>query len=165
MLVVVMATLTPSERDVQDEEGHWYSIRVLPYRSIDNKIDGAVMAFIDIDARRPLENELQKRAAEFQRVCAMKDEFLALLSHELRTPLSAMLGWAPLLLRKARPRSVRTSTAVPSRFVTWPKRRSRPSDPPRAPRASISPRGHRNHPRRRSPHRGQRTVLSENRPW
>jgi two-component system CheB/CheR fusion protein len=97
VLLGVIGTLTPWEHDIQDQDGHWYSVRVLPYRSIDDKIDGAVMAFIDVDARRQLENELQKRAEEFERVSAMKDEFLALLSHELRTPLSAMLGWARLL--------------------------------------------------------------------
>jgi two-component system CheB/CheR fusion protein len=97
VLLGVIGTLTPWERDVQDQDGHWYSVRALPYRSIDNKIDGAVMAFIDVDARRQLETEMQKRADEFERVGAMKDEFLALLSHELRTPLSAMLGWARLL--------------------------------------------------------------------
>ena len=77
----VIGTLTPWEHDVQDQDGHWYSVRALPYRSLDNTIDGAVMAFIDVDARRQLENEMQKRADEFQRVSAMKDEFLALLSH------------------------------------------------------------------------------------
>jgi two-component system, chemotaxis family, CheB/CheR fusion protein len=97
VLLGVIGTLTPWERDVQDQGGHWYSVRALPYRSIDNKIDGAVMAFIDVDARRQLENEMQKRADEFERVSTMKDEFLALLSHELRTPLSAMFGWARLL--------------------------------------------------------------------
>jgi two-component system, chemotaxis family, CheB/CheR fusion protein len=97
VLLGVIETLTPWERDVQDEDGHWYSVRALPYRSIDSTIDGAVMAFIDVDARRQLENELHKRADEFERVSAMKDEFLALLSHELRTPLSAMFGWARLL--------------------------------------------------------------------
>jgi two-component system CheB/CheR fusion protein len=97
VLLGVIGTLTPWEHDVQDQDGHWYSVRALPYRSIDNTIDGAVMAFIDVDARRQLENEMHKRADEFERVSAMKDEFLALLSHELRTPLSAMFGWARLL--------------------------------------------------------------------
>jgi two-component system, chemotaxis family, CheB/CheR fusion protein len=93
----VMGTLAPWEREVQDQDGHWFSVRVLPYRGINNEIDGAVMAFIDIDARRQLEREVQRRADEFERVNAMKDEFLGLLSHELRTPLSAMLGWVRLL--------------------------------------------------------------------
>jgi two-component system CheB/CheR fusion protein len=97
LLLGVIGTLTPWEGDVQDQDGHWYSVRVQPYRSLDDKIDGAVMAFIDVDARRQLEIEIQTRADEFERVSTMKDEFLALLSHELRTPLTAMLGWTRLL--------------------------------------------------------------------
>ena len=97
VLLGVIGTLTPWEGDVQDQDGHWYAVRILPYRSLDDKIDGAVMAFIDVDARRQLEDGMQKRADEFEHVSTMKDEFLAMLSHELRTPLSAMLGWARLL--------------------------------------------------------------------
>ena len=97
ILLGVIETLTPWEGDVQDHDDRWYAVRVLPYRSIDNIIDGAVMVFIDVDARRQLENEMHKRADEFERISGMKDEFLALLSHELRTPLTAMLGWARLI--------------------------------------------------------------------
>jgi two-component system, chemotaxis family, CheB/CheR fusion protein len=111
VLLGVIGTLTPWQRDVPDEEGHWYSVRVLPYRSIDNKIDGAVMAFIDVDARRQLENAVRRRSDEFERVSGMKDDFLALLSHELRTPLSAMLGWARLL-RSGRLDADRSTHAV-----------------------------------------------------
>jgi signal transduction histidine kinase/CheY-like chemotaxis protein len=100
VLLDVMATLTSWERDLQDQDGHWYSVRVLPYRTLDNTIDGTVMAFIDVDAHRKLEAETQKRADELERVGGMKDDFLALLSHELRTPLSVMLGWARLLHSK-----------------------------------------------------------------
>jgi two-component system CheB/CheR fusion protein len=107
----VMETLAPWERDVQDQDGHWYSVRVLPYRSIDDKIDGAVMAFIDIDARRQLENEVQKRSEEFERVSSMKDDFLAVLSHELRTPLTAMMGWTRLI-RSGKLDSVRFAHAI-----------------------------------------------------
>ncbi len=37
-------------RDVQDRDGHWYSLRVRPYRTIENKIEGAVITLLDIDA-------------------------------------------------------------------------------------------------------------------
>lgn len=37
------------ERDVQDHEGRWYSLRIQPYRTTKNRIDGAVLCLIDID--------------------------------------------------------------------------------------------------------------------
>ena len=40
------------ERDVQDREGRWYSMRIRPYRTTDNKIDGAVILLVDIDRIR-----------------------------------------------------------------------------------------------------------------
>jgi len=119
----VIGTLTPWEADVQAQDGHWYAVRVLPYRGIDNEVDGAVMAFIDIEARRQLEHEMQKRADEFEHVSAMKDEFLALLSHELRTPLSAMLGWTRLL-RSGKLDAERSARAVETieRNIVWQAR-------------------------------------------
>ena len=35
--------------EVQNSQNHWLSVRIHPYRTADNKIDGAVIAFIDID--------------------------------------------------------------------------------------------------------------------
>ena len=37
------------EREVQDRSGHWYSLRVRPYRTSDNQMDGAVLILVDID--------------------------------------------------------------------------------------------------------------------
>ncbi len=45
----VADTLTPDEREVQDQEGRWYSLRVRPYRTSENRIEGAVLQLIDID--------------------------------------------------------------------------------------------------------------------
>ncbi|NOT25217.1 MAG: response regulator [Acidobacteria bacterium] len=43
-------TLESSEQNVQDEDGRWLSVRIRPYRTVDNVIDGAVVVFVDIDA-------------------------------------------------------------------------------------------------------------------
>ena len=43
------------ESDVQDKDGHWYSLRVRPYITIDNKVDGAVLVLIDINALKQSE--------------------------------------------------------------------------------------------------------------
>ncbi|HZR06104.1 MAG TPA: chemotaxis protein CheB [Candidatus Udaeobacter sp.] len=48
----VIETLGTRERKVADKEGREYSLRVRPYRTTDNKIDGAVMTLIDIDGRK-----------------------------------------------------------------------------------------------------------------
>jgi two-component system CheB/CheR fusion protein len=45
----VIDTLAVREREVHDNHGHAYSLRVRPYRTGDNKIDGAVLTLVDID--------------------------------------------------------------------------------------------------------------------
>src|SRR5581483_4248698 len=70
----VLDSLTTLEREVQDREGRWYSLRIRPYRTRDNKIDGAVMLLVDIDQ--------QKRAAES--VMAVVKEPLITLEADLR---------------------------------------------------------------------------------
>ncbi|UJX41205.1 PAS domain-containing protein [Desulfovibrio sp. JY] len=44
----VLATLIPKELEVQTMEGKWYTMRILPYRTLDNVIEGAVLTFVDI---------------------------------------------------------------------------------------------------------------------
>jgi two-component system CheB/CheR fusion protein len=44
----VLDTLIPKEIDVQTTEGKWFTLRILPYRTLDNVIEGVVMTFIDI---------------------------------------------------------------------------------------------------------------------
>jgi two-component system CheB/CheR fusion protein len=44
----VLKTLIPLVREVQTREGKWYTMRVLPYRTLDNVIEGAVISFFEI---------------------------------------------------------------------------------------------------------------------
>ena len=48
----VIDDLTMVERETQDRDGHWYLLRIRPYRTRENKIDGAVIILIDIDELR-----------------------------------------------------------------------------------------------------------------
>jgi len=45
----VIDTLKTQEHEVQDRGGRWYSLRIRPYRTSENKIDGAVLILVDID--------------------------------------------------------------------------------------------------------------------
>jgi two-component system, chemotaxis family, CheB/CheR fusion protein len=48
-IVKTIETLTTREEEIQDRTGAWYSLRIRPYRTIDNRIDGVVIGLIDID--------------------------------------------------------------------------------------------------------------------
>jgi two-component system CheB/CheR fusion protein len=55
-------SLKTAEREVRSTDGRWLLARVLPYRTDDDRIDGAILALIDITARRHAEH--QARASE-----------------------------------------------------------------------------------------------------
>lgn len=46
----VINTLDSKEKEVQDRWGHWYSMQIRPYKTTDNKIDGVIITFVDINA-------------------------------------------------------------------------------------------------------------------
>src|SRR4029077_9350231 len=46
----VLQTLVFKEREVQAEDGHWYLLRIVPYRTSKNLIDGVVLTYLDITA-------------------------------------------------------------------------------------------------------------------
>jgi two-component system CheB/CheR fusion protein len=47
------------EREVRTEDGKWYLARVLPYRTAEDRIDGAVLTFVDITRRRRAEESMR----------------------------------------------------------------------------------------------------------
>jgi two-component system CheB/CheR fusion protein len=57
-------SISPIEREVRDRDGHWYSLRVRPYRSVENRIDGAVLSLFDIDAPKR-SDEIARAALAF----------------------------------------------------------------------------------------------------
>ncbi|MBC8550354.1 MAG: PAS domain-containing protein, partial [Candidatus Brocadiales bacterium] len=56
----VLNTLVQSEQEVQANDGSRYSVRILPYRTVENMIDGIVLTFVDITKIRDAENEMSK---------------------------------------------------------------------------------------------------------
>ncbi len=98
-IVEVIRTTTVRESEVQDRDGRWFRLQIRPYRTTDNRIDGAVLSLFDIDALKDNVRVAQLASSDSVRANHTKDEFLATLSHELRTPLSSMLMRAQLLRR------------------------------------------------------------------
>ncbi len=55
----VLTSLAPMEHEVPSRDGGWYLIRIRPYRTVDDRVDGVVATFIDITERRRAEEKLR----------------------------------------------------------------------------------------------------------
>ncbi|WP_218576530.1 chemotaxis protein CheB [Desulfobacter latus] len=55
----VLDTLIPKELDVRSTEGRWYTMHILPYRTMDNVIEGAVLTFVDVTEARVIHEDLR----------------------------------------------------------------------------------------------------------
>lgn len=56
----VLRTLIFIEKQIPTKDGRWYSIRIMPYRTLDDRIDGLVITFIDISKLKMVEEKLNK---------------------------------------------------------------------------------------------------------
>ena len=56
----VLDTLIPKELEVQSKEGKWYMMRLQPYRTLENVIEGAVISFVDITETVRIREALHK---------------------------------------------------------------------------------------------------------
>ena len=63
----VLASGTPTEREIHTRDGHWLFQRVLPFRTAEEKIDGVVMTFTDISGIKSIQDKLNL-AMEFSRL-------------------------------------------------------------------------------------------------
>jgi two-component system CheB/CheR fusion protein len=56
----VLSDLAPIRRELKSRAGKWYDMRLRPYRTVDDKIDGVVITFVDISDRRQVEEALRQ---------------------------------------------------------------------------------------------------------
>jgi two-component system CheB/CheR fusion protein len=80
----VLDTLVPKEVQVQSGDGRWYNMRVLPYRTADNVIDGVVLTFADTTALKQTETRLQEAREFAESIIATVREPLVVLDGDLR---------------------------------------------------------------------------------
>jgi two-component system CheB/CheR fusion protein len=66
LIVDVIENVTVREREVKDRNDRWYSLRIRPYRTFENKIDGAVLLLVDIDNLKRAENSLRESEKRFE---------------------------------------------------------------------------------------------------
>lgn len=56
----VVKSLVPIETAITTNDGRWFNVRIMPYRTLDDRIDGLVITFNDITVAKKLEIELRK---------------------------------------------------------------------------------------------------------
>ena len=60
LILNCIETVGVHESKVQDREGRWYHLWIRPYRTAENRIDGAILALFEIDDLKRKEEELQR---------------------------------------------------------------------------------------------------------
>ncbi|MDP2791922.1 MAG: chemotaxis protein CheB [Rectinemataceae bacterium] len=92
----VLDTLVPREVDVQTAEGRWFTMRILPYRTLDNVIEGAVITFFDITDMKKTEQALQKANELLRLAVVVRDAHDAITVQALD---GSILAWNPAAVR------------------------------------------------------------------
>ncbi len=72
------------ECEVTDREGRWYSLRVRPYLTLDNKVDGAVLMLVDIDALKRNERAIAEARDYAEAIVRTVRDPLLILDSDLR---------------------------------------------------------------------------------
>ena len=82
----VLDTLVSKTVDVRTTEGLWYTMRIQPYRTLDNVIEGAVITFVEITEMKRAEESLRRLAV------VVRDAHDAITVHDME---GRILAWNP----------------------------------------------------------------------
>jgi len=93
------------EIEAKGPQGHWFLVRIGPYRTADNKIEGAVLAFVDIDRLKQGEAKLRARSEHLEDLVEERSRMLSnttrlaaigetagMVGHDLRNPLQTIIN-------------------------------------------------------------------------
>jgi two-component system CheB/CheR fusion protein len=89
----VIDRVEPQGLDLPDKDGHWYSVRIRPYKSAPNRIDGVLIVFVDINDTKASEMQMRRALEQEQRLAAvLKDADHAMTVQGFD---GAILAWNP----------------------------------------------------------------------
>jgi len=71
----VLESLHPVEREVRSTDGSWYIARMLPYRILEDKVDGVVLNFLDITERKRIELAYQQTQERLRLLIESTDDY------------------------------------------------------------------------------------------
>ncbi len=97
----MLLSLIPREVEVQTKDGNYFMLRMLPYRTTDNRIEGAVINFINITEHKQAELSLKKANDYLRLATVVRDANDAILLQDLNGNIMAwnnaaqrMYGWS-----------------------------------------------------------------------
>ncbi len=82
-LMEVIHSVRDFEREVQDHQGHWYSLRINPYRTAENRIEGAVLQLLDVDQLKRTIEDVEHARNYAEAIIATVQEPLVVLDREM----------------------------------------------------------------------------------
>ena len=88
----VLSSLIPKELEVQTHAGAWYLMRIRPYRTLDNVIEGCVITFTDCTAMKEAEAALRDSEALRRLAVVQRDSRDAILVQDMK---GRILAWNP----------------------------------------------------------------------
>ncbi len=83
-LAEVIDTVSVREREVRDKAGRWYSLRVRPYMTLDNKVDGAVLVLVGIDELKRVQQAITEAREHAETIIRTVPDPLVILTADLR---------------------------------------------------------------------------------
>lgn len=92
----VLDTLIFKEIAVQTTDGNWYTMRIQPYRTLDNVIEGAVISFIDITETVRARDALYKTNELLRLAVVVRDAHDAITMQDMQ---GRILAWNPGAVR------------------------------------------------------------------
>jgi len=78
----VLRTLTFIQKQITTSDGRWFSTRIMPYRTFDDRIDGLVITFFNISDHKKLEVELNEKRQMHNLLLNLSSDIIIKLSHE-----------------------------------------------------------------------------------
>ena len=84
LIAEVIDTLTPCEREVQDQDGHWYALRIRPYHTMEHRIEGAVVVLLDVTDLKRASLEVQAARDYAEAIIETVRDPLIVLDQDLR---------------------------------------------------------------------------------
>lgn len=76
----VLKTLIPKNIDVKNKAGYWYNVRIIPYRTVTNVIEGVVITFVDINEQKQMDEELKRLNKLLQDALDYSENIIATVS-------------------------------------------------------------------------------------